>query len=418
MGSGADLEGTALASFINRLQGLLSGAESRAFPLNSFGGLLSPEAAQEAQRQSKLAAAGGLLGASVGQPVPTNPMANLANALQLGNQVQQQVPLQELQQRLIQSQLGLNQARTVAALQPGQGRAETADLRNARALSDKSIPQEVRDQLRRQLTPGNENLNVPISIAGLNSLVDSEGNHPPPGTTFAEAAQLGYKTANAAEQTRGTAGRSATGILDQMEELAFGEDGVFIGSQPGLTNRAFETAQTGLDLLTQENPNVSRYHDMSRATVAPLIRYLGEVGALAEGDVQRALGLQPRLFPMKDTEEVAKNKFIALRQILGAVPSERFEEFNELPDGQKNRLRELTNSFFEQAEDIASDAGNMVSEVASDAFKSAASIAELSKEQFTDFFQGKSVEEIDEFLVSLPPDARAAIEKRADELQL
>jgi len=43
---------------------------------------------------------------------------------------------------------------------------------------------------------------------------------------------------------------------------------------------------------------------------------LGESGALAQGDVDRALGLLPRVFPLPDTKEVATEKLAALREII------------------------------------------------------------------------------------------------------
>jgi len=95
-----------MAGFLDTVRGLLGQADQNAFPMQSFGGLLSPEQSQQSQQQARLAAGGSLLSASGPTTSPTNPMANLAQALQAGNQSQQGFGLQELQQQLLLAQIG------------------------------------------------------------------------------------------------------------------------------------------------------------------------------------------------------------------------------------------------------------------------------------------------------------------------
>src|SRR5690606_9466692 len=58
------------------------------------------------------------------------------------------------------------------------------------------------------------------------------------------------------------------------------------------------------------------YEDRVRSSLAPIVRLFGETGALAEGDVQRALGRLPRTFPLPDTREVAQQKLRRLREYI------------------------------------------------------------------------------------------------------
>lgn len=58
---------------------------------------------------------------------------------------------------------------------------------------------------------------------------------------------------------------------------------------------------------------IKSYEDFSKGTIGPIVRSLGEVGALSEGDVQRALNLVPNL---SDTPEEANRKMSDLMQVL------------------------------------------------------------------------------------------------------
>ena len=128
---------------------------------------------------------------------------------------------------------------------------------------------------------------------------------------------MGAEVYSTSEQQRQQQADAAMGILEELESLALGEDGgVFSGVESGVINRVGAALEHGLNMLTQDDPRASRYHDLVNASLSPFIKFLGESGALAEGDVQRALGLMPRIWPFPDTEEVAGQKLRQVREIL------------------------------------------------------------------------------------------------------
>ena len=71
-----------------------------------------------------------------------------------------------------------------------------------------------------------EELNKPIPIAQLDTVRLPDGTTPPIGTTFSEARQMGAKVLSAEDQKRTQQADQALGILNQLEELAIGENGV------------------------------------------------------------------------------------------------------------------------------------------------------------------------------------------------
>lgn len=161
-----------------------------------------------------------------------------------------------------------------------------------------------------------DKLNEPIPISQIDSVRLPDGNPVPIGTTFEQARALGAQVQSPDEQKRRAQADAALGVLGELEELALGPSGVFTNVEPGFVNRAAAAITHALDMATQNNPESSRYEDLSKSTLAPFIKMLGESGALAEGDVSRALGLLPRNFPLPDTKQVAREKLRALREIV------------------------------------------------------------------------------------------------------
>lgn len=161
-----------------------------------------------------------------------------------------------------------------------------------------------------------DKLNEPIPIAQIDSVRLPNGEAVPIGTTFAQARDLGAQVQSPDEQKRRTQADAALGVLGELEELALGPSGVFANVEPGFINRAGAAITHAIDMVTQNNPEAARYEDLSRSTLGPFIKMLGETGALAEGDVNRALGLLPRSFPLPDTKKVAEEKLRALREIV------------------------------------------------------------------------------------------------------
>lgn len=141
--------------------------------------------------------------------------------------------------------------------------------------------------------------------------VNDKGEHPPAGMTRDEAEASGYKLTSTAKQTEKMGKESAMRVIDKLEELATGKDGVFSDVDPGMAALASrgEFAWQG---VMQEDPRYRTYLGYSEATVAPLIRALGEKGTLATEDVARAFGLIPR---PGDTTEVARMKINNLKAL-------------------------------------------------------------------------------------------------------
>lgn len=163
---------------------------------------------------------------------------------------------------------------------------------------------------------GESKLDEPIPLTQLGKVRLPNGQVAPIGTTFRQAQGLGAKVVPEAEHDRSVQADTALGILNELEALAIGPDGIFQEVQPGLANRAGAALDFALDSLTQDDPKASRFQDLSQSTIAPFVRFLGESGALAEGDVSRALGLLPNIFPLPDTGEVAREKLKTLRGII------------------------------------------------------------------------------------------------------
>lgn len=180
---------------------------------------------------------------------------------------------------------------------------------------------------------GESKLDEPIPISSVSNVRLPGGQAVPIGTTFRQAREMGAQVLSSEEQKRSTQADQALGILEELERLALGSGGIFPQVSPGLANRAAAAIQFGLDALTQKDPRASQFHDLTQSTVAPFVRFLGDSGALAEGDVQRALGLLPRIFPLPDTGEVAAAKLRTLREIieLGVRNLNRQESQGSLP---------------------------------------------------------------------------------------
>lgn len=200
--------------------------------------------------------------------------------------------------------------------------AEPDSFARKLATVENKIARPLTDEEVLKLAGGGTTINIgdklaePIPISSIGNVRTPDGKPVPIGTTFAQAREMGAEVYSSDEQTRERQADAALGVLGELEELALGPGGAFADIDPGFMNRAAAAVMHGLDLLTQNDPAASRYEDLSKSTLAPFIKMLGESGALAEGDVSRALGLLPRSFPLPDTKKVAQEKFRALREIV------------------------------------------------------------------------------------------------------
>ncbi|GAB4240862.1 MAG: hypothetical protein Kow0032_28750 [Methyloligellaceae bacterium] len=201
-------------------------------------------------------------------------------------------------------------------LQPTSFQRDFAFLVNQVGLSEA----EALDRLRRGSTT-NVNVNTskldePIPLTQLPDVRLSDGTTLPIGTTFRQARDAGAVVLSSDEQKTVDQAENALAILNELEALAVGPEGIFSSVQPGFVNRAGAAVDFVFDLIEQDDPRVARFKDLSEGSIATLIRFFGERGALPEGDVQRGLGLLPRLFPLPDTGPVAKDKMRDLRNLI------------------------------------------------------------------------------------------------------
>lgn len=213
------------------------------------------------------------------------------------------------------------------------------------------------DRANKLLKQGGTTVNVgtplkPFTPAELKNLRTPEGDIPPIGTTPADAKALGLTVLTTEQQkSLDTAGKFKP-VMDRLEKLALGKGGVFTNVKPGLANRF----RAGMDLfissLDRQNPNVAEFDSLAKGTVAPIIRQLGDAGALSDGDVKRALGLLPQIqgdFLLPDTREDAKRKLDTLRSILergekklrGTLGSKRTPRAGRKPSAGKIPFSEL-----------------------------------------------------------------------------
>jgi hypothetical protein len=121
------------------------------------------------------------------------------------------------------------------------------------------------------------------------------------------------KGLEAQSKARDLEGRSPTETVEeglnmlekQLSEIPRGERGILAKGR-GI----FEYGKG----LAGYNPNVSTYQDTRKAFSRPLIKFLGEKGALSGQDVEAAEGLLP---PPWSTYEEANKKFDSIRELTG-----------------------------------------------------------------------------------------------------
>lgn len=105
--------------------------------------------------------------------------------------------------------------------------------------------------------------------------------------------------------------KGAEAVLTEMDGLI---DKVFKSND--LPGRLADSITNKYQNVMQEDPNFSLYTSLASGSLSSVIRAMGEKGALAEGDVQRALNLVPKTGPIPDSRKVAKGKINQIRSIL------------------------------------------------------------------------------------------------------
>lgn len=175
-------------------------------------------------------------------------------------------------------------------------------------------------------TGGGVNVNLPKNdqyapVNVLDNLVDKDGNKVklPYGTTNRqiEAKGLFYQKETTADKKDVKSAIKAGGIASEMEGMLFGEGGIYEGVGDSIADRAKFAAISNLQQFTQTDPKYRMYAQYAEGTLSPLVKSLGEVGALAEGDVQRASALTPTITGLNpDSPKVAREKLKKLNRLI------------------------------------------------------------------------------------------------------
>ncbi len=108
-----------------------------------------------------------------------------------------------------------------------------------------------------------------------------------------------------------TAQEQGLNLVNQLESMLGG-----LNSAKGWMARLTQAPGRTIDLYLQRNPSVVAYNDFSQATVAPLLRTIGEKGNMSNRDIERAIKAIPRVAPVPDTNEVSKRKIKALKEFI------------------------------------------------------------------------------------------------------
>ena len=198
--------------------------------------------------------------------------------------------------------------------------APTSAMRNYELAVSQGYPGSFMDYQAAQRPPGT-NITIqnrqPMKLTDLERLRKPDGSMFSPGTSLEEAIAQGGVLVTTDQAKAGQKAKTAMNVLDRLDDLALGKgegEGLFVGREPGLLNFLGRATETGVQRFTQTDPRYATYEGFAAGTLAPIIKTLGESGALAERDVARAYGLVPNA--MRDTETVARNKLKQLRDLL------------------------------------------------------------------------------------------------------
>jgi hypothetical protein len=134
----------------------------------------------------------------------------------------------------------------------------------------------------------------------------------PYGTTKKGA--YGATPLSTAQRTKVDAQASVLAMIDNMEGDLKGI------SQPKTPmDRLVGIPKAVLGVKGQTDPKLAAFHSRIESTLALIVRALGEVGTLTDGDIQRARNLQPTVYPIPDTEAVVREKLDGLRKLVQEV---------------------------------------------------------------------------------------------------
>jgi hypothetical protein len=168
--------------------------------------------------------------------------------------------------------------------------------------------------------PADNELDKPLSPTDLGRVRRPDGSAFPLGTTFREAQEGHAGVFSADDLKRKQSVDSALGLLNDLKKLQgdIDESGVIPGVGSNMLARLANGVGNAIGAVVGTEASDARavFRDLSRGTIAPLVRTLGDAGALSDGDVERALALLPDnggLLP--DSTRLAGAKLDELEQI-------------------------------------------------------------------------------------------------------
>lgn len=132
---------------------------------------------------------------------------------------------------------------------------------------------------------------------------------PPVGMTPIEAQDAGYKRVTTGQKDVVNSMGSVSKIIDQIRGLM---DSVYPKTE-NFSERITGGVSRYVGAKTQTNTEAAKLQKLLKGTLAPIIRSLGEKGALSDGDVKRAIELFPAL---TDDADVAWGAIEQIQNIL------------------------------------------------------------------------------------------------------
>lgn len=192
-----------------------------------------------------------------------------------------------------------------------------------------------------------------LSANELSKYVDSEGHHPPAGSTMKNIVEGDYRVLSTAAQSTQESFKATKAILNRLEDMA----GTLF-TVDGLWSRLIESGKTDLAYLTQSNPDVVLFQSLKNGILANIVRAFGERGTLTDEDIDRARKLLPNLLPIIDTEVVAKGKLQQLKDLIVEIGSRDPKKFkgNISPERAREIADKLETSISGQYKNMSDDA--------------------------------------------------------------
>jgi len=183
----------------------------------------------------------------------------------------------------------------------------------------------------------NQMPSAPLKGAEAKNWYNKEGQHP---KTQADLNTGNYSVRTTAETGTANKGRKASAIVDEYERMLLTDDNaLYKGQGNDLFDRLKFVATTNYQQFAQSDPRYKQAADFTQGTLSSMVRSLAdEVGTLAEGDVERAYGLVPRVTGINpDSKEVVVDKIDKMRRLI-AVSDMAKREGRKITTGEIDKI--------------------------------------------------------------------------------